>query len=105
MTDPDWMLRHYGRALDEIFLLRSALAYEAETLRNHLALASFPKSRRASAEEQIARMLASAKGGCATAYAEVGSWNLGRVRDHHRIRTLTRSQFEAEEAGTLRDQY
>jgi hypothetical protein len=49
-------------AVDEIYFLRALLADEADILEAHLALKTFPKSRRAYAEEQLERMRFAAAG-------------------------------------------
>lgn len=60
-------------ALDEIYLLRAALAYEARTIENHLTRATFPAGRRKVTEDQVARMQAAARGESQTAYVGVKS--------------------------------
>lgn len=49
-------------AIDEIYALRALLANEADILRAHLDFKTFPKSRRAFAEQQIERMILAASG-------------------------------------------
>ena len=49
-------------AVDEIYFLRALLADEADILRAHLELKTFPKSRRKFAEEQVERMRLAAAG-------------------------------------------
>lgn len=49
-------------ALDEIYALRLALAYEAGVTAAHLELKTFPKSRRYPAQKQIERMRSAARG-------------------------------------------
>lgn len=93
MTDID---PHYSRALDEIFELRAALAYEARVIEAHLGLATFPKSRRGIAEEQITRMRAACRGDVRESYWSVSPG----VRDGLLVAagaspTLTRGQWEA----------
>lgn len=66
------------RALDEIYLLRAALAYEARTVENHLTRATFPAGRRKVAEDQVARMQAAARGEAHTAYVGVKAGDLQR---------------------------
>ena len=88
------MLDHYSRALDEIYRLRTALAYEAQVNRAHLGYKTFPKSRRYVAEHQIERMVASAQGQAERAYAETSSSSLSHVRREAGIETLTRHQWE-----------
>jgi hypothetical protein len=59
----DALLPYYGAALDEIYRLRAALAYESHVLKAHLELKTFPKSRRSLAGEQVSRMRATARYG------------------------------------------
>lgn len=54
--------RHYFDALDEVYALRALLAHEALVLKAHLGYKTFPKSRRAIAEEQVERMQQAARG-------------------------------------------
>lgn len=54
--DPDELLGALSEALDEIWRLRLALAYEAGGIEAHLGYKTFPKTRRAIAEEQVKRM-------------------------------------------------
>lgn len=89
-------LAHYGRALDEIYRLRTALAYEAHLLGGHLSMATFPKTRRASAEAAVRRMNLSAMGKAEDAYAGVERYWLRMAQNNLGIATLTRAQFEAE---------
>ncbi len=87
------LLGHYSAALDEIYALRAALAVEARTTEVHLEYRSFPKSRRAIAEQQIARMRAAATQPARYAYGDVSY----RYRELKRLGavTLTRVQWEA----------
>lgn len=94
-------LKLYSRALDEIFRLRRALAYEAAITDAHLGLKTFPKSRRRAAENQISRMRDAARGRARNAYAEPKiratlalAMQLAEAED-----ALTRTQFEAEVDG------
>lgn len=59
----------YSRALDEIYALRAALAYEAVIMEAHLDYKTFPISRRRIMGEQIARMRESARGLSQRAYS------------------------------------
>lgn len=56
-------LSDLSRAIDEIYELRTLLASEARILEAHLDFKTFPKSRRAIAEESVERMRAGARGG------------------------------------------
>lgn len=59
-------MAHYSAALDEIFRLRTALAYEAAVIQNRLAGRKAPKSGHSPAEEQVARMRRAARGDVAS---------------------------------------
>jgi hypothetical protein len=91
-------MRYYSAALDEVYRLRAVLAYESHVLKAHLELKTFPKSRRTIAEDQVARMRATARYGTQgrrhsqdlfcdlkTALSDAGA-----------AETLTRSAFERE---------
>lgn len=94
MNDED-ILGHYGRALDEVYRLRRQLAYEASVLEVHLGYATFPKSRRGIAEDQVERMRQAARGepGVLTGIAD-GSLRLC-MQEAEAAETLTRSAYEA----------
>lgn len=65
-------------ALDEIYRLRRAFAYESRVIEAHYeGLKTFPKSRRKIAEEQVARMR-EAVTSSVVAYAGVSSQSLRR---------------------------
>lgn len=97
---PEPTMEDYSRALDEIYSLRSALAYEAEVLALHLEYASFPKSRRRFAEAQLYRMRNAARGRAEFAYREVKRRNLQLALIAAGAKeTLTRSEWEAERVG------
>jgi hypothetical protein len=90
------MLPHYSRALDEIYRLRRALAYEAAVTAAHLDLKSFPKSRRKAAEGQVRRMRAAARGNGREAYDASPLWALkSALLDAGADPGLTRQQWEA----------
>ncbi len=89
------MLAHYSAALDEIYRLRTALAYEAEAIAAHLSYATFPKSRREIAEKQIERMHAAAAGDAQKAYTEVPHWAQEGVRQAVGVPLLTRETWES----------
>jgi hypothetical protein len=61
MSD-DEMLKHYSAALDEIYRLRVAAAYEARILENALDYATLPKRVRSRLADAGARLDASACG-------------------------------------------
>jgi hypothetical protein len=60
MTDEE--LRHYSAALDEIWRLRTALAYEAHVISSRLANRPAPKSGKSPAQHQVDRMRSAARG-------------------------------------------
>lgn len=90
-------LSHYSAALDEIFRLRTALAFEALVTEAHLGYRTFPKTRRRYAEEQAERMRECARGQALTAFAG-RSWQSLRtgLREAGAAETLTREQWETE---------
>lgn len=93
MTDEE--LGHYSAALDEILRLRRALAYEAGVTNAHLQFKSFPKSRRAMAEEQVRRMQQAARAGATMAYCGTEDWALRSAMSEARAEpTLTRHGWE-----------
>ncbi len=94
----------YSAALDEICRLRAALAYEARVVESHLGLATFPKSRRPIAQQQITRMRAAASRRVPEDYA--GTDSLRRqelLKAAGGTGTLTRGEWEREVA-TLANQ-
>jgi hypothetical protein len=90
----DEMLSHYSAALDEIYRLRRALAFEARVVEAHLGLKSFPKSRRRFAEEQVERMRESARGHAERVYAGRDYWKLDEALRSAGAGFLTRHQWE-----------
>lgn len=94
-AERDAMLRHYSRALDELYRLRCAMVYEAAVTAAHLNLSTFPRSRRLVAREQVERMRAAARGETADAYADLDSSSAQRLLEESNApRTLTRGQWE-----------
>ena len=97
MTEEE--LAHYSAALDEIFRLRRALAFEADVVLAHTDYQTFPKTRRRFAEEQVHRMRQAARGDGQLAYA--GHSYLDFDGAMHRAgaeHSLTRDQWEARDA-------
>lgn len=91
MIDNDALL---SRALDEIYALRAALAYEASRTSADLDMKSYPKSRRAIAEQAIERMQAAARGQAARAYAGKSSTFLKHsLREAGASETLTLTEW------------
>lgn len=94
---PSDLEQHYFQALDEIWRLRRALAYEAGVVEAHLDLKTFPSSRRGIAARQVLRMQMAARGQAAGAYAGESA----RAMDASLVQagaseTLTRGQWEQE---------
>jgi hypothetical protein len=84
-------------ALDEIYRLRQVLAYEACGIEAHLDYATFPKSRRAVAEDQVARMRLAAAGHSQAAYAGKSHTVMRMaLREAGASETFTRNQWQAE---------
>ena len=75
-TENEILMSHYSAALDEIYRLRRALAYEASVNLVHLDYKTFPKTRRGIASEQVTRMQAAARGDAERVYAGVGYLSL-----------------------------
>ena len=67
---------YFTRALDEIYSLRNALAYEGSGIQQLLAFKTFPASRRKYAESQVERMFLAARGQFVAAYAGTSSLSL-----------------------------
>jgi hypothetical protein len=94
-------LKVYSAALDEIYALRRALAYEATVLNVHLDYKTFPKSRRRFAEEQRVRMTAAACGD-RSRYSDVSSLSLRHAMDQvGASQTMTRHEWETQRFGSV----
>ena len=90
-------MRHYSRALDEIYHLRRLCADQARVIEADLTYKTFPKSRRAVAEERVVRLRKAAKG----RWPEAIAGRPSRILDGHMKAlgmktTLTRAQYEQE---------
>lgn len=87
---------YYSQALDEIYRLRAAAAYEAAVIANTLlAYASLPVGVRRYLEGQYLRLTAAARGDTGTAYADVSSARKKEVlRAAGAPQCLTRGQWE-----------
>lgn len=91
------MERAYFDALDEIWRLRQALAWEAGAIEADIGMKSFPKSRRQIAAERIDRLRAAARGESERAYAGVSSIFLRNAMQRAGAsETFTRHQWEVE---------
>lgn len=95
MPDDMVPLAVFSAALDEIYALRQALAYEALVVDNHLAYRTFPKSRRDHAEQQVARMQACARGDAKATY-DRDTWASRRhaLREAGASDTLTSAEWQ-----------
>ena len=89
----DAELAHYSAALDEIYRLRAALAYETEVLSAHLDYKTFPKSRRGYAEAQVVRMRAAAQGDQAS-HLDISGFVMRAASKEAGVGSLTREQWE-----------
>lgn len=87
------MLHHYSRALDEIYLLRAQLDFEARVQEVSLDYKTFPKSRRRFVEESVKRMRDSAAGKSHSVSRELGRHEQG-YRKLLGDRILTRIDWE-----------
>jgi hypothetical protein len=97
MSNTDDMLRYYSAALDEIYHLRRALQFEARVVEAHYEdYKTFPKTRRAIAEEQVARMRTAATGKTERAYAGMNQQSLDASANEAMPDGLSRSRFERE---------
>jgi len=94
MTANEDMLGHYSHALDEIYRLRVALAYEAHVATSLLTYATLPSGARAQLEDMVDRARAAARG--EVAYRRLIDDELrGRIlRNAGASETLTRHQWE-----------
>lgn len=95
----DELIGYYSRALDELYFLRQAMAYEAEGIAVSLQLKTFPKSRRVIAENQVKRMKRAAVGEVERAYSQIPVW--------HKVAALERvlEEFEDKHLGLSRGQF
>lgn len=99
------MLAAYSAALDEVYALRRALAFEASVVEaNTLDLKALSKRRRHQLTQAVERMRGAARGEAAAAYAEVNPRSL----DQAMIRAggsnvLTRASWEASLVGSDAD--
>jgi hypothetical protein len=86
-------------ALDEVYRLRRALAYEARVSEAHYeGFKTYPKSRRTIAEEQVRRMRLAVTSSEA-AYAGVSRESMRREASNCGLETLTTWEF-ADEVNT-----
>lgn len=98
MSDP---MPGYSAALDEIYALRRALAYEARVVEAQtMDMTRLGKGRRHHLERSIMRMTQAARGDVDVAYAGTSSRSLDRSMDEAGASNLlTRSSWEAEVAS------
>lgn len=85
-----------SQALDEIYALRSLLAYEASVRAADLNLATFPKSRRQIAECAVTRMRDAARGHARAVTRTITSRALNTARTDADMGLLTRHQWQQE---------
>jgi len=91
------LLRYYSAALDEIFRLRRALALEGGTIKGHLNLKMFPRSRREITLAQVRRMQDAACGNASVSYSGIDYHVVeASMRDAGASNHLTRDQWERE---------
>lgn len=94
-TDHDDLFTVYAAALDEIYALRTAAAYEATLLERLLELKTFPAGRRQATVEQRDRLVSAAGGNAPTAYTTIPSADLRAARTEAGMsQLLTANQFE-----------
>lgn len=101
MSDETVPLENYTAALDEIYALRRALAYEARVVEAHLDYKTFPKSRREIAIEQVGRMRLAVKHSPWLAYAAQSSRSMDTeysqvMRKRIGDATMTRQEWETQ---------
>lgn len=91
------MLAAYSAALDEIWMLRRALAYEARVVEAHtLDIIRLGQNRRDHLVRAIDRMRASARGSVMPTYAHVNARVMGRCMEEAGAKDgLTRNAWEA----------
>ncbi len=90
----DEMLAHYSRALDEIYKLRRALAYEARVTTGLLNYATLPKGAREHVESMGERLRTAARGEVDRAYEMRSGEGQRLLADAGALPTLTRGQWE-----------
>lgn len=91
------LMEAYSAALDEIYALRRALAYEARVVEAQtLDISRLGKNRREHLERAIERMQHAARGAVSIAYAGTSRRSLESCMEHAGgSNRLTRSQWEA----------
>lgn len=95
LAERDEMLAHYSRALDEIYRLRQAMAYEAIVLDRNTGWRSLPVTVRRVMARQSERLFRAACGRVEFAYEDVKPATLREALiDAGASETLTRAQWE-----------
>ena len=91
------MLAAYSAALDEVYALRRAMAFEARVVEAHpLDLRALGKNRRHQLERAVERMRGAARGESAASYSAVNHRSLDRAMEQASgSNLLTRSSWEA----------
>jgi hypothetical protein len=93
-TEQEDLVEELSAALDEVWRLRRALAYEAAVLHATLGYKTFPKSRRWVTEDAEERMILAALGDSQIAYADVSDQSLRfAMRAIRGRQTLVRSDW------------
>jgi hypothetical protein len=89
-------MKHYSAALDEIWWLRQALAYEAQVIEAQaLDIPRLAKGRREILERRVESMKQAARGEVIQAYADRKSFSLrNAMKLAGAPETLTRHQWE-----------
>lgn len=95
LAERDEILAHYSRALDEVYRLRKAAAYEATLLDAHLRWKSLPSTARQAMDRQAQRLYQAARGEAEQAYKAVDGRALREaLLDAGAEEGLSRGQWE-----------
>lgn len=99
---PTVTIRVHSAAIDEIYRLRTLLAWESALLELHTSYVSFPKRRLPFAQESIERMRAAARGNPdAQTLQSKSNAAVRQARDDAGMsQTLTNSQWERQNGLT-----
>lgn len=99
--DSEQMLRAYSAALDEVFALRRALAYESRVIAAQtLDVKALGKGRREQVEQSVERMAQAAKGDVVRGYAGTSRRSFESAIDEvGGANFLTRASWEQEVFG------
>lgn len=99
------MLAEYSAALDEVYALRRALAYEARVVEAHtLDIPRLGKNHREHLERAIERMKGAARGESATVYAGTNRRSMDQCMEEAGVsETLTRAEWEARHTASTQE--